>query len=150
MWYRVVMTDSERRPYKLPIGAWDALNDVEVAADGNMYWAVLERFEPDAAGREIRSITQYDLTHEVAWAVVRSHNEAMGLVEDARGLWYRPEEGIYWRDTVPEDYTKNPSYCGNGGTWHPNAVNVGECSSGCCDDYECPDCGKTWRYEWPD
>lgn len=28
---------------------------------------------------------------------------------------------------------------------HPNAKVVGDCYEGCCDDYECPDCGTTWR-----
>lgn len=36
------------------------------------------------------------------------------------------------------------------GWWlHPNARNVGECYEGCCDDFECPDCGATWRVECP-
>lgn len=33
---------------------------------------------------------------------------------------------------------------------HPNAVITGECWSGCCDDYTCPDCGTEYRVEWPD
>lgn len=33
---------------------------------------------------------------------------------------------------------------------HPDAVAVGECSQGCCTDYQCPHCGYRWRYEWPD
>lgn len=33
---------------------------------------------------------------------------------------------------------------------HPDAVVVGNCGHGCCDDYRCPHCGKTWRYEYPD
>lgn len=27
---------------------------------------------------------------------------------------------------------------------------IGDCGLGCCDDYECPDCGKRFRVEWPD
>jgi len=27
---------------------------------------------------------------------------------------------------------------------------TGRCREGCCDDYRCRACGKTWRYEWPD
>lgn len=76
------------RPPRI-VGAWDALNDVEVAHDGKMYWAVLEYYED---GEEIRarSITGYDLTPEVAWEVVRSRNEALGLEQDSIGFWYRP------------------------------------------------------------
>lgn len=33
---------------------------------------------------------------------------------------------------------------------HPNAERVGDCGEGCCDDWECPDCGTSWRFEWPD
>lgn len=37
------------------------------------------------------------------------------------------------------------------GLWlHPDAKCVGTCSDGCCDDFECPHCGKTWRYEGAD
>jgi hypothetical protein len=35
------------------------------------------------------------------------------------------------------------------GIWlHPNAKDVGGCSEGCCDDFQCPDCGKKWRKEY--
>jgi hypothetical protein len=27
---------------------------------------------------------------------------------------------------------------------------IGDCGLGCCNDYECPDCGKRFRVEWPD
>lgn len=40
--------------------------------------------------------------------------------------------------------------CQNGGKWHPNAKHVGTCYEGCCDDYECPECGLTFRVENPD
>lgn len=30
---------------------------------------------------------------------------------------------------------------------HPNAVDVGECYEGCCDKYECPDCGTRFTVE---
>lgn len=30
---------------------------------------------------------------------------------------------------------------------HPNAVDVGSCSEGCCDIYECPDCGTRFVVE---
>lgn len=37
------------------------------------------------------------------------------------------------------------------GQWlHPEAVCTGSCSSGCCDDYECPACGTSWRTELPE
>ena len=29
-------------------------------------------------------------------------------------------------------------------------TNVGGCRDGCCDDYRCDGCGKTFRVEWPD
>ena len=29
-------------------------------------------------------------------------------------------------------------------------LQVGECREGCCTDFQCPDCGHTFRYEWPD
>jgi len=28
---------------------------------------------------------------------------------------------------------------------HPDAVCVGGCSDGCCDDYQCPHCDVRWR-----
>jgi hypothetical protein len=37
-----------------------------------------------------------------------------------------------------------------GGLWaHPEAVHIGTCSEGCCDDYRCPACGTEWRQECP-
>ena len=34
---------------------------------------------------------------------------------------------------------------------HKNAASTGEtCESGCCDEYRCPDCGKTFMVECPD
>ncbi len=33
---------------------------------------------------------------------------------------------------------------------HPNAKGTGSCYDGCCDEYECPDCGTTWREELPE
>lgn len=37
------------------------------------------------------------------------------------------------------------------GIWeHEGAKRVGECSSGCCDDYQCEDCGTRWRVEVPE
>lgn len=33
---------------------------------------------------------------------------------------------------------------------HPNAITVGGCAEGCCDDYRCPDCGTEFRVEAPD
>jgi len=35
--------------------------------------------------------------------------------------------------------------CGN-----PDPKLIGDCGSGCCDDYECANCKRRWRYEWPD
>ena len=32
---------------------------------------------------------------------------------------------------------------------HPDAVDDGECSSGCCDYYRCPNCGLRFRVELP-
>lgn len=97
---------SDYPPYAPPPGMWDALNDVDVAVDGRMYWAVLAY---DETGEFAGAITAYDLEPEVAWAVVHSHNEALGLVQDRFGLYYRPDEsvahgGIYWRETVLEDF----------------------------------------------
>lgn len=40
--------------------------------------------------------------------------------------------------------------------WKTNKINtvgvelIGGCSVGCCEDYLCLYCGKTWRIEWPD
>lgn len=33
---------------------------------------------------------------------------------------------------------------------HPNAMSDGTCYEGCCDYYECPDCGTRWRSENPE
>lgn len=34
---------------------------------------------------------------------------------------------------------------------YPDTVEcIGGCRDGCCDDYRCKVCGKTWRIEWPD
>lgn len=33
--------------------------------------------------------------------------------------------------------------------YHPNAVDVGTCSEGCCDKYECEDCGTRFTVESP-
>ncbi len=30
---------------------------------------------------------------------------------------------------------------------HPDAKDIGECSSGCCDKYHCPHCGLTFLVE---
>jgi hypothetical protein len=27
---------------------------------------------------------------------------------------------------------------------------TGDCGKGCCEDYRCKSCGRTWRYEYPD
>lgn len=32
---------------------------------------------------------------------------------------------------------------------HPSAVDVGECSSGCCDRFKCPHCGIAFTVELP-
>jgi hypothetical protein len=40
--------------------------------------------------------------------------------------------------------------CLDGGKYHPNAVRVGDCGEGCCDDFACPDCGLAFRVEYPD
>ena len=32
---------------------------------------------------------------------------------------------------------------------HPDAVDDGECSEGCCDYYKCPNCGLRFRVEVP-
>ena len=29
-------------------------------------------------------------------------------------------------------------------------IDRGGCDTGCCDDFECPDCGHKFRIEWPD
>jgi len=34
---------------------------------------------------------------------------------------------------------------------HPNAKPTGHtCSSECCSEYQCPDCGKRFMFEWPE
>ncbi len=33
---------------------------------------------------------------------------------------------------------------------HQNDVLVGDCGQGCCDDWQCTDCGRKYRFEWPD
>jgi hypothetical protein len=97
---------SDYPDYTPPPFMWDAMNDVEEAADGKMYWAI-HAYGVD--GEYLGPVTQYDLTHEVAWDVVHSHNEGIGLERDAVGLYYRPDHeaahgGIYWREVVPEDF----------------------------------------------
>ena len=48
-------------------------------------------------------------------------------------------------DPYNETYKETKAY------WvHPDAVDDGECSSGCCQDYRCPHCGIRWREELPD
>jgi len=46
--------------------------------------------------------------------------------------------------TADKPLAKNQWY------FHPNANLVGGCYEGCCDDYECPDCGAQFRVEAPD
>lgn len=75
------------KEFRVP-GSWTAMNDVEEASDGKMYWAILEYTDDDTT--YCHSVTGYDLTPEVAWEVVRSRNEAMRLEQDSRGFWYRP------------------------------------------------------------
>lgn len=64
---------------------------------------------------------------------------------------------------VPEDWPRDPA---NGrllcsperqkpenaaGLWaHTNVRVVGGCSDGCCDDFQCRDCGEKWRSEGAD
>ena len=66
--------------------------------------------------------------------------------------WWKPGMMPFREIFVSEkdDYASSYEYCGNGGKWHPNAVRTGDCGEGCCDDFECPDCGKSFRVEWPD
>ena len=59
-----------------PQGNWTAMNDVEVADDGIMYWAIFE-YVKDGDGFKVIRLTGYDLTNKEAWNVVYSHN-AMG------------------------------------------------------------------------
>jgi hypothetical protein len=47
--------------------------------------------------------------------------------------------------TVPErPLPKGPFYV------HPNAKYVGSDYDGCCDEYECPDCGTEFSVELPE
>lgn len=32
---------------------------------------------------------------------------------------------------------------------HPNAISKGSCYEGCCDEFECPDCGTHFQNEMP-
>jgi hypothetical protein len=42
--------------------------------------------------------------------------------------------------------TERPMPAKHEGQWlHPEAVDDGGCSDGCCDDYRCPACGERWR-----
>jgi hypothetical protein len=35
------------------------------------------------------------------------------------------------------------------GLWaHSNTECTGECHEGCCSDYQCKDCGATWRVQY--
>ena len=34
-----------------------------------------------------------------------------------------------------------------GGVQHPDAVDIGECVDGCCDKFECPNCGTKFLVE---
>lgn len=39
----------------------------------------------------------------------------------------------------------------NGVVSYPKTiVNIGDCGTGCCDDYKCTVCGQEFRIEWPD
>ncbi len=36
------------------------------------------------------------------------------------------------------------------GRWeHTNVREIGDCMDGCCVDYQCMDCGHSWREELP-
>lgn len=60
---------------------WTAMNDVEVAWDNVMYWAIFE-YLPMVDGAltpGVQKLTNYDLTNEQAWDVVESHNTLYGF-----------------------------------------------------------------------
>ena len=43
---------------------------------------------------------------------------------------------------------EHPMPRGAPGQWaHTSVSSVGTCPEGCCDDYECADCGTQWRVE---
>lgn len=59
------------------VGKWVAINDVEEATDGVMYYAVHEYVLDDKT--YARPITEYELTGGEAWNLVHSHNKRMGF-----------------------------------------------------------------------
>jgi hypothetical protein len=43
---------------------------------------------------------------------------------------------------------ENPMPKGDSGYWkHSGAICTGECSEGCCDYFECSNCGHKWKQE---
>jgi len=63
------------------LNEWTALNDVEVAEDGVMYWAVLSYAPDEKSDFSSTPITHFALTNEDAWNLVYTHNKQMGLSE---------------------------------------------------------------------
>lgn len=60
---------------------WTAMNDVDFAEDGVMYWAIFE-YLPLVEGaytQATQRLTNYDLFNDQAWAAVWSHNALYGF-----------------------------------------------------------------------
>ncbi len=63
----------------MEIGAWTAMNDVDEADDGILYWAI---FEYVTGEQYVKRLTNYRLTNSEAWAAVWSHNDLYGFGSD--------------------------------------------------------------------
>ena len=62
---------------------WTAMNDVEEADDGEMYWAVHEYTGEAHPAQYAKQLTHYTLTNEEAWNLVNAHNDALGFPRGA-------------------------------------------------------------------
>ncbi len=60
--------------------------------------------------------------------------------------WERYGGSFVWRDSDTQVHVTLPTPCCD----RMDAERIGDCGRGCCDDYRCRSCGRTWRYEYPD